>query len=209
MPRLRSLPSYNALSASSFSLKRETTSTHKTFTRNVATARRTSKALRPVPALSAAPASKYSIPGTNQIVFNPPPSAPTPYHTPPIFLPSQDPRRILLTPSYAHANPYRANDKELPPAVKPPREKTYHLSKEDIEEMRRLRQSDEWTWTRKRLADKFGCTEFFVGMCVQASHTRMEWAKTNLDRVKQRWGDKRRSARDERTKRRELWGRDA
>lgn len=75
--------------------------------------------------------------------------------------------------------------------------------------MRALRSSNEWEWTRKRLAEKFGCTEFFVGMCVQASETRREWAQVGLERVKERWGDRRKGARDERVKRREGWGRDA
>ena len=227
-------------------------------TRSVSTARRTTKLLRPRPALSAAAASKYRQPARDTIVFNPPPSAPTPYYTPPLFLPSDDPRRQILARSHAYANPYALptvgtqfayarsaieppsqsqspptkllhagllrNSRSpvrsasraaagaavpLPPSINPFRPKTYHLGTAEIAEIRRLRSLDPFEWTRKRLAEKFGCTEFFVGMCVPADQERTDWHERNLEAAKDRWGPKRRRARDERRKRRELWNRDA
>ena len=230
--------------------------------RRVATARRTAKALRPRPAPSAAVASKFRQPARDTIVFNPPPSAPSPYYTPPLFLPPDDPRRHLLARSHAYANPYagpasgafasspavfdphkpgsppstaqRTSDMPpsdsrldlaeatlahsstdsaaaapLPPALQEPRQKKYHLKAGDIAEIRRLRTLDPFQWTRKRLAEKFGCTEFFVGMCVQANEERMQWHERNLAMAKRRWGPKRRTAREERLKRRALWNMDA
>ena len=97
----------------------------------------------------------------------------------------------------------------LPPPLEKPRQKTYHLTAADIAEIRRLRAEDPFKYTRKMLAEKFKCTEFFVGMCAPANEERMEWAKANLEVAKGRWGPKRTRAREERTMRRELWNRDA
>ena len=89
-----------------------------------------------------------------------------------------------------------------------PYEKKYHLGEDEIAEIRRLRAEDPWKWTRKVLAEKFGCTEFFVGIVAQASKERMDWSKRLLEQTKERWGKRRTYAREERTKRRETWARD-
>jgi Mitochondrial ribosomal protein subunit L20 len=188
---------------------------HPPSSRHAATSRRTTKALRLKPAPTAAPASKRLALAQNTIVFNPPPTPPSPYQTPPLFLPPSDPRRTLLAPSYAHDNPYRrtataapSNAVTLPPAINQPTEKKYHLGPAEIEEIRQLRASNPWVWTKKRLAEKFGCSEYFVVMCAQAVPERVDWAKEHLERIKSRWGPKRTKAREEREKRRTLWQRD-
>lgn len=89
-----------------------------------------------------------------------------------------------------------------------PYEKKYHLKQEEIEEIRRLRSEDPFKWTRKVLAEKFGCTEFFVGIIAEASHKRKEWSTRLSEQTKERWGKRRTYAREERTKRREMWARD-
>ena len=185
--------------------------------RFVATARRTTKALRVKHAPSASPSSKRSVPVNDHIVFNPPPTIPSPYHTPPLFLPPTDSRRVLSSQSHAHNNPYAASwssttaasrqATSLPPPIKAPREKTYHLTAADIAEIRRLRALDPWVNTRQKLAEKFGCTEFFVGMCAP-NQERVEWHQQKLEAAKARWGPRRANAREDRQKRRLIWGRD-
>ncbi|KAI7862871.1 mitochondrial ribosomal protein subunit L20-domain-containing protein [Spinellus fusiger] len=49
------------------------------------------------------------------------------------------------------------------PALKPRVEQPM-LPESALDEMRQLRNSDPIHWTRKRLAEKFGCSELFVGM---------------------------------------------
>lgn len=71
-----------------------------------------------------------------------------------------------------------------------------------------MRTEDPFVWTRASLAAKFGCTQFFVGMVCEASKERMEQSKQTLENVKARWGNRRRYAREDRTKRRDSWGRD-
>ena len=175
--------------------------------RHESTARRTTKRLRPKQD-KAAVSSRLTYETRDHIVFNPPSSAPSPYHTPPKFLPPNDPRRRLLTQSQTHTNPYQDSGRHLPPAIRKPYTKTYHLNDEQIAEIRRLRSSDPFRWTRAKLAEKFGCTEFFVGMVVQAPKERMDQTQRQLEAIKDRWGTKRTLAREDRAKRRAMWGRD-
>lgn len=88
-------------------------------------------------------------------------------------------------------------------------EKKYHLSEKDIQEIRKLRTDDPYTWTRKKLAEKFECSQFFVGMICEAPVEKKELERGKLEAIKERWGRRRRYARDDRGKRRELWARDA
>ncbi|KAL8950489.1 MAG: hypothetical protein Q9222_003478 [Ikaeria aurantiellina] len=175
--------------------------------RHESSARRTTKRLRvkPDPSFtSAIPTSQLQ----DHIVFNPPSSSPSPYQTPAAFLPPSDPRRSLLAQSHDHANPYAQPNKRLPPPIKKPLEKRYHLKETEITEIRRLREKDPFTWSRKKLAEKFDCSEFFVAMICEASPERKEQQRKALEDVKARWGTRRRHAREDRQKRRELWGRD-
>ena len=77
-----------------------------------------------------------------------------------------------------------------------------------MEEIRQLRTADPFKWTRVKLAEKFGCSEFFVGMITRASEERLEQSRQALENVKARWGKRRTYAREDRAKRRELWLRD-
>ncbi|KAK4504139.1 hypothetical protein PRZ48_005055 [Zasmidium cellare] len=162
----------------------------------------------------------------NHIIFNPPSSAPNVYHTPSKFLPKSDPRRALYTTAAATPTAEAPKSKpkgilasianeraaSTPPAsqlkpVRPIYEKKYHLTQEDIDEIRRLRKEDPRTWTRVRLAKKFDCSEFFVSLCASAPEIADEREK-ELERIKSKWGRKKREARELRQERKKLWGRD-
>ncbi|KAL5116432.1 hypothetical protein ACEQ8H_005668 [Pleosporales sp. CAS-2024a] len=165
------------------------------------------------------------------LIFNPPSSAPSVYHTPLIFLPKTDKRRALYT-SHLHAStstslrqrisplatpgtplhtmsrlPPRPSH-ALPPPLRSPYEKKYHLAEQEIAEIRRLRTADPYTWTRVRLAEKFGCSQFFVGMVVKAKERARE-VEAKHEEQRRRWGQHRREAREDRERRKAGWGRDA
>ncbi|MCJ1254037.1 hypothetical protein MMC24_001851 [Lignoscripta atroalba] len=178
------------------------------FRRHESSARRTTKRLRAKPDPSFTSGYKPSRETHDHIVFNPPSSEPSPYHTPAKFLPSNDPRRNLLSQSYNHENPYQNPTRRLPPPVRKPYEKTYHLNDDQIAELRRLRIEDPFQWTRGKLAEKFNCSPLFVTLVCQASPQRKEHAKQVIENIKARWGPRRRNAREDRAKRREMWGRD-
>ncbi|KAI4094810.1 MAG: hypothetical protein LQ348_003197 [Seirophora lacunosa] len=176
--------------------------------RHESSARRTTKRLRvkPDPSSFAPPVTADQL--QQNVVFNPPSSSPSPYHTPAVFLPRSDPRRSLLAQAHDHANPYAQPNKRLPPPTKKSVEKRYHLKEEEIAEIRRLRLEDPFTWSRKKLAQKFDCSDFFVAMICEASPERKKQQQRALDEIKARWGNRRRHAREDRQKRRILWGRD-
>ncbi|TKA30807.1 hypothetical protein B0A50_02527 [Salinomyces thailandicus] len=181
--------------------------------------RRTRKALRVKPDPSFLPSTTEP---QDHIIFNPPSSAPNVYHTPLKFLPPSDPRRKLhslaptktanppSTPGTSTAVPPTPNDSTSPalPAVRPQYTKKYHLTPAQVEEIRRLREEDPRKWTRVRLAEKFECSQFFVGLCCSAPQIK-EAQDRELEEIKRRWGRRKTEAREARAERKKLWGRDA
>ncbi len=167
--------------------------------------RRTKQRLRVKPE-----ASSFSEPSIRQdhIVFNPPSSAPSVYHTPSKFLPKNDQRQSLFA-SRVSSSSNPPTTTALPPPIRKPYEKKYHLTEADIAEIRRLRKEDPGLWTREKLAKKFDCSNFFIAIVCEASKEHKESQLRVLETVKSRWGRRRREAREDRTRRRESWGRDA
>lgn len=151
----------------------------------------------------------------DHIIFNPPPSAPNVYHTPTIFLPKDDRRRqlhealaqgdtTLSMSSSAILVPQR-----LPPPVRKPYEKRYHLTEAEMQEMRRLRREDPVKWSATQLGKKFDCSSLFVGFVTEGlSKEKQEQQKLVTQVVKSRWGPKRRVAREDRALRKERWYKD-
>jgi len=96
----------------------------------------------------------------------------------------------------------------MPPALKPITDKLYHITPEQVREMQALRKQDPKQWTIDRLAEKYGCSTLFVRICAknfEAGKAHFE----RLDETKKRWGRKKTLARQDRTRRKDLWGRDA
>lgn len=141
--------------------------------------------------------------GHDQIIYNPPSSAPSVYHTPNKFLPPNDARRSLGTET-----PATTNVNDLPGLTKHTPELKYHLTPSDIEEIRKLRLSDPMTWSRHKLAKRFQCSPVFIAMVCEASREKKQMQKQVLEAMQSRWGTKRRMAREDRQLRREAWGRD-
>ncbi|KAF2729181.1 hypothetical protein EJ04DRAFT_476043 [Polyplosphaeria fusca] len=164
------------------------------------------------------------------LIFNPPSSAPSVYHTPLKFLPREDKRKDLYqkalnlsmhaalrthtpnvaapgTPLSAPSNLPPRPSNALPPAVRTPYDKKYHLTDVEIDDIRRLRLEDPEYWTRARLAEKFECSQFFVSLIVKAPEkaARVEGEHAKM---RARWGERRTRARVDRARRKELWGRD-
>lgn len=142
----------------------------------------------------------------DHIVFNPPSSAPSVQHTPLIFLPKEDKRRQLFAATAARTPaPTR-----LPPVIQKfkPVGVRHHLTEKDIEEIRKLRSSDPFQWSAAKLARKFNCSMFFVKMCCEAPEEKKELERQKLEALRARWGPKRRRAREDMLKRKELALRD-
>ncbi|KAL2128849.1 hypothetical protein VTI74DRAFT_8568 [Chaetomium olivicolor] len=155
-----------------------------------------------------------SQPPTDQIIFNPPSSAPSVYYTPFKFLPPTDPRRrenlTSLFSSSSSSTPTTTSQSsalspEDLPTVRgiPPTQVRHHLTKADIEEMRRLRATDPVKNSVQNLALQFKCTKLFVMMCCQAPKEHKERVAAEEEKIKARWGPRRRQAREDRARR---WG---
>lgn len=186
--------------------------------RHESTYRRTRKALRVKPDPSFLPSATET---RDHIIFNPPSSVPNVYHTPSLFLPKNDPRRKLhsqaptpsatppSTPGTSAIPPATSSQsRSLPQSVRPVYQKKYHLTPEQVEEIRRLRKEDPRKWTRVRLAEKFECSQFFVSLCCSAPEVKAEQDK-QLEEIKKRWGRRKTEARGARQERKKLWGMDA
>jgi Mitochondrial ribosomal protein subunit L20 len=148
----------------------------------------------------------------DHIVYNPPPSAPNVYHTPTIFLPEGDKRRQMhdlatqRDPQLAaDATPWSSKQR-LPPPVRRPYEKRYHVTEAQMEEMRQLRREDPMTWGVTALAKKFDCSRIFVSFVTEGlSEEKQKQQKMVTEVIKSRWGTKRRVAREDRALRKERW----
>jgi hypothetical protein len=153
------------------------------------------------------------------------------YHTPSKFLPRDDSRKKLYEQAIAYSTQVAHRRKtpstaapgtplqtspflppkpstSLPPAIRAPYQKSYHLTEKDIAEIRRLRAEDPTHWTRIRLAEKFQCSQFFVGM-IAKNEGKAAQVEAEHNAARQRWGNRRRTAKEDRGRRKELWGRDA
>ncbi|KAI5839346.1 mitochondrial ribosomal protein subunit L20-domain-containing protein [Morchella snyderi] len=189
-----------------------TVSTPRIFTRGEATSRRHTKKLRlrPLPSMvigghgGVAPTAS---PAINHIIHNPPSAAPSIFATPNLFLPKEDPRRVTFLAVDDNDKDSKPKAKlQLPPPIKPPRSKTYHLGELEIAEMRALRAENPAEWTRGKLAAMYGTSKFFVGMAAETTAARKEEMQGRLATIKSRWGKIRTTARFERTRRRAGWG---
>ncbi|XXH03686.1 hypothetical protein Hte_010092 [Hypoxylon texense] len=186
------------------------------------TTSRTKRALKiaPHPSFLSTPSSDSA----SRVIYNPPSSSPSVYHTPFKFLPRSDPRRQanltqllrtssdLLTSSPSSSSspssPSSEQHQSLPPELKAPPQK-YNVTQEQVDEMRRLRAEDPEAWSVHRLADRYGCAPYFVMMCCRADREHRDRERARLDAVKARWGPIRAAAREERKKRRALLLKDA
>ncbi|KAF9880907.1 hypothetical protein CkaCkLH20_01949 [Colletotrichum karsti] len=172
---------------------------HKTTTR-------TKKALKIAPHPDFLPSA-----AGDTILVNPPSAAPSVLHTPFKFLPSTDPRRranlSALFKSASATASKTTTETKLPPALNVPSRGSnprYHLTKDDVAEIRRLRNEDPVTWSVTALARKFDCSEMFITICTPAPREHKERLAKKLDAVKERWGAIRTKAREDRARRKEM-----
>ena len=145
--------------------------------------------------------------GRDQIIYNPPSSAPSVYHTPSKFLPPNDARRSMRIEDSTTSGAITAVE-QLPNVYRSDPERKYHLTPQDVEEIRSLRLSDPMTWSRHKLAKRFECSPLFIALVCEASPEKKQIQRQVLEAVQSQWGPKRRMAREDRKLRREAWGRD-
>ncbi|KAK3359121.1 mitochondrial ribosomal protein subunit L20-domain-containing protein [Lasiosphaeria hispida] len=161
-------------------------------------------------------------PGGNHIVFNPPASAPSVFHTPFKFLPKSDPRRRANLPAslfassttiqYNHTTPSSTSQLDDPDFIANApligsdcsTPKPHHLTPTDVEEIRRLRTEDPVKNSVAVLSERYKCSKLFIMMCVSSPREHRDKIKSALEMVRQRWGPRRAAAREDRRRRWEM-----
>lgn len=148
---------------------------------------------------------------TDSIVYNPPASAPNMYLTPWKFLPKDDMRIRFRFAAQGIGSVEGKEEAEssLPPPVRKPYQKQYHLGPEQIEEIRRLRKEDENKWTRTALAQRFQCSQLLVALVAPASEERKARQRAEEEKFLRTWrkrGVSSLKTRRERRRRKALWG---
>ncbi|GMM32728.1 mitochondrial 54S ribosomal protein YmL20 [Saccharomycopsis crataegensis] len=137
------------------------------------------------------------------VYHQPSPSIPSPLQkTPNAFLPASDIRK-------SSSSEYTAEDVSYMPPLSSVKEKKYHLTAQQIEEIRQLRNSDPYTYTRKALAKKFDCSEFFVSLVVDCPPDRLKDMAGRLDTIKSTWSVRKKEAKSDHEKRKQNWYRNA
>ncbi len=187
--------------------------------RHKSTAARTKRSLNiaPHPSFlsesSSPPNTSTSGPPTTTVVFNPPASAAPVHHTPFKFLPKTDPRRrrnlsalFERSTTLAYSTEGGSEAAALPPRVEHEyyTSDKYHLTPDDVAEIRRLRAEDPLEWSVLKLAEKYNCSPIFVMLVVRSSKEHREAMKAPAEAAKSRWGPIRTRAREDRRKRRAM-----
>lgn len=222
----------SAPTSSRLVLLSSTTTTLPSGIRQKSTAARTRRALNIPPHESflnpnSSAADRNARPTTGQIIYNPPSSAASVYHTPFKFLPKQDPRRranlaselfaastTIQYPSTHNTRPPHHQQSPSEPGTTAPPDLSatdfpsiegepryrarHHLTKADIEEMRRLRALDPVEHSVPSLSARFRCSKLFVMMCCQAPREHRDKVQAEVEAAKARWGPRRAAARGER-----------
>jgi hypothetical protein len=133
--------------------------------------------------------------------YSPAPSAPSYKSTPTSFLPESHPfgPTTSLHPVGTHLPP--------PLNTKRRREKTYHLSEEDLQTIRNLRHHPDPAQrkSRKEISKMFGCSPFFVGMAAPLMKEQVKEVFKKKAEERDGWGVRKRFFRDVRQRRRAEW----
>lgn len=198
--RLLTAPRATATTTTPFLTPLTTVRGHKTTTR-------TKRALKLPAHDSFLPDRSTSFPAADSVIYNPPSSTASPEHTPFLFLPGSDARRVGFTRLRHAADSPLAPKKEseLPPAMRYKRRNPeYSMGAEEIVEMRKLRAEDPFKWTSYVLAKKFGCSSVFVRMAAPAPPEYLQALKEKTARKEARWGNIKTQAREDRKRRTEM-----
>ncbi|CAM0138642.1 hypothetical protein VKS41_008372 [Umbelopsis sp. WA50703] len=91
--------------------------------------------------------------------------------------------------------------KAAPLLHKAPQDATKRLGAAEVEELRQLRAQDPSKWTRKALAQRYGCSEFFVSIAAGKKQPPTHKAEQVLSDA----GYRKKIISDNRVKRRALW----
>lgn len=153
----------------------------------------------PDPLLNKPNAISTPLPEDLTFIHRPPPSAPSPLS----FTVNPSSPLLHTAPSIPPAG------YSLPPPLKKPTSTHPRLSEDNVNELQRLRSENPALYTRKKLANTFGCSPSFVSYVapLKPSQQRATLARRERqhDKARSRWGEKAALIREIRKKRKEFW----
>ncbi|OBA21127.1 hypothetical protein METBIDRAFT_11693 [Metschnikowia bicuspidata var. bicuspidata NRRL YB-4993] len=138
---------------------------------------------------------------TQGLIYNPPASMPTVKETPRAFLPPNDPRLKLLAEKFKTYTPEELEEMPVIYATK----KDNSLTPEIVQEIIALRSEDPDKWSIAKLAAKFSVDAKKVNVITGSSKERQQKVLAQLAEQQSQWTGKKRLARDDRVKRKQMW----
>ena len=136
---------------------------------------------------------------------SPPASAPSYRDTPSLFKPGEH-EQIVSEENIDSLPPRLHQKKIIDKSTKKGNQVV--LTAEVVEEIKRLRNSNERKNSRLVLSKKFNCNPSWIGVMAPVSKTRRKELEEELEYKKSKWGVRKIKTRNERIKRRKLWGED-
>jgi len=166
---------------------------------------RTHKAHKPPPRFTD-PLNNNPLAGIQQLedenltfIHRPPPTAPTPFST------TLEPASPLLRPLT------KANGGRLPPLLRPSAyvKEPPRVTREQLEEIRRLRREDPATYSRSKLAEMFNCTTHFIAQVAALPPSQRKQFRRRQEveheAYRSQWGETKSLIMEIRKKRRQFW----
>lgn len=126
---------------------------------------------------------------------------PTVKETPRAFLPPNDPRLTVLAEKFKIYTPEELSEMPIIYATK----KDNSLTPEIVQEIIALRKENPDKWSISKLATKFGVEAKKVNVITGASKEKQEKVLAQLAEQQSQWTEKRRLAREDRRKRKQMW----
>ncbi|OWB55053.1 hypothetical protein B5S28_g917 [[Candida] boidinii] len=144
----------------------------------------------------------------NGLFYHPAPSAPTPLITPKTFLPNEDIRKTddLYFNSEDYKSKIQDNLTNMPIISKFRNPKSYHMTKEQIEELQILR--NEGKLSRKELCEKYKISDYFLSISTDSNPETISKEKLKILNNSSKWNYKTKKARELKEKRKIMWEKD-
>lgn len=138
---------------------------------------------------------------TQGLIYNPPASMPSVTDTPRAFLPPNDPRLKVLADKYKTYTQAELDDMPIIYATR----KDNSLTPDLVREMVTLRLENPDKWTVAALSAKFNVDRKKVNVVTGVCKERQLAVLQELEKQQKKWLEKKRHARDDRWKRKQMW----
>ncbi|QSL65219.1 hypothetical protein MERGE_002528 [Pneumocystis wakefieldiae] len=146
-----------------------------------------------IPKLKSIPEGTFLQKELNSELFYNPPASPPDYKVTPYSLLPDDVKKLTEKPVFQG---------KLPPSLSPIKKKKYHLTEEDIKEIKALRESGV---SRSELAKRYNASRLFIGMVSPLNKDKLQEIEKKNQEIKDSWSERKKEVKMNRCKRKKLW----